>query len=315
ETAAIRDFIAGKVIKNTLNYHTYSNLLIYPYGALGHETPDSLIFREYAKDMTQFNGYVYGTDLQTVNYSTRGNSDDYMYDGDTTLNGGKIFAMTPEVGSTGFWPSQPEIFPLAIENLFPNLYYAWVSGAYVGLIDAGYSQQFFNPGDVVLMNSIFRNKGLSNSGTIEVELTSLSEHLTVNNGTGFFTSIPSREDAVLSTPFSFTVSPSAPIDTQVKLVVTSSSDNVVMSADTLKLMLGTPVFVFQDTTNNPLNLWTVTNSPTSSPKWEATTQSFFTSPVSYTDSKDGNYISNATVTMTLTNPVDLSGIDNPRLTY
>ncbi|MFO7524062.1 MAG: immune inhibitor A, partial [Ignavibacteriaceae bacterium] len=281
----------------------------------GHETPDSLIFREYAKDMTQFNGYTYGTDLQTVNYSTRGNSDDYMYDGDTGLNGGKIFAMTPEVGSTGFWPSQAEIFPLAIENLFPNLYYAWVSGAYVGLIDAGYSQQFFNPGDVVLMNSVFRNKGLSASETIEVELVSLSEHLTVNNGTGLFASIPSREDAVLSTPFSFTVSASAPIDTEVKLLVTASSNSIIMSSDTLKLILGTPVFVFADTTNNPLNMWTVTFTPTTSPKWEATTQSFYSSPVSYTDSKDGSYSNNATVTMTLTNPIDLSGINNPRLTY
>ena len=315
ETAAIRDFIAGKGIKNTLNYHTYSNLLIYPYGALGHETPDSLIFREYAKDMTQFNGYVYGTDIQTVNYSTRGNSDDYMYDGDTGLNGDKIFAMTPEVGSTGFWPSQPEIFPLAIENLFPNLYYAWVSGAYVGLIDPGYNKQYFNPGDIVLMNSVFRNKGLSNSETIEVELTSLSPYLTVNSGTGLFSSIPAREDAPLTTPFSFTVSPSAPIDTEARLLVTTSSDNIVMNSDTLKIILGTPVFVFQDTTNNPLNLWTVTYSPTTSPKWEATTQSFYSSPVSYTDSKDGSYTNNATVTMTLTNPVDLSGIINPRLTY
>jgi len=116
EIAAVRDFIAGKNIKSALNYHTYSNLLIYPYGALGRETPDSLIFREYAADMTQFNHYETGTDLQTVGYSTRGNSDDYMYDGDTVLNGRKIFAMTPEVGTSsdgGFWAYQNRIFPLA----------------------------------------------------------------------------------------------------------------------------------------------------------------------------------------------------------
>ena len=56
-------------------------------------------------DMTGYNGYTYGTDLQTVGYSTRGNSDDYYYDGDVVLNSGNIFAMTPEVGATGFWPS------------------------------------------------------------------------------------------------------------------------------------------------------------------------------------------------------------------
>jgi murein tripeptide amidase MpaA len=315
ETAAIRDFIAGKNIKNALNYHTYSNLLIYPYGALGHETPDSIIFREYAKDMTEFNGYTYGTDLQTVGYSTRGNSDDYMYDGDLLLNGGKIFAMTPEVGSTGFWPSQPEIFPLAIENLFPNIYYAWVAGAYVNLIDPGYNQQYFNPGDVVTMNSVFRNKGLSDGSNIEVELTSLSPYVMINNGSATFNSIPARDDATIATPFSFTILSTAPIDVEAKLLVTTTSDNIPMSFDTLSIILGTPVFVFKDSMENPLDNWTINITPSSSPHWEATTSTFYSSPTSYTDSKNGQYISNATVTMTLTNPLDLSSINNPRLSY
>lgn len=119
--------------------------MIYPYGALEQETPDSAIFREFARDMTTYNGYTYGTDQQTVGYSTRGNSDDYFYDGDTVINHGKIFAMTPEVGSTGFWPSQPEIFPLAIENVLPNLYYAYVAGDFVTAINPYFSQQFLIP--------------------------------------------------------------------------------------------------------------------------------------------------------------------------
>src|SRR5690606_6513863 len=147
EISSIKDFLAGKNFKNALNCHTYGNWLIFPYGALGTETPDSLIFREFAGDMTSYNGYVYGTDLQTVEYSTRGNSDDYAYDGDIPLNGGKIFAMTPEVGSSsdGFWPSQSRIFPLAQENLLPNMYYAWVAGGYASLKNANFQQQYFLP--------------------------------------------------------------------------------------------------------------------------------------------------------------------------
>src|SRR3990172_5330227 len=172
ETSTIRDFLASRNLKNALNYHTYSNLLIYPYGALEHETPDSLTFREFARDMTVYNGYVYGSDQQTVGYSTRGDSDDYFYDGDTVTNGGKIFAMTPEVGSfsDGFWPPQSRIIPLAEENVFPNMYYAWVSGAYVGLENANYNQQYFNPGDVVEMSPTFKNKGLSDATGIEIQL-------------------------------------------------------------------------------------------------------------------------------------------------
>ena len=315
ETNNIKNFLGIRKFKNALNYHTYSNLLIYPYGALGYETTDSLIFREYAIDMTAYNGYTYGTDMQTVGYSTRGNSDDYFYDGDVALNGGKIFAMTPEVGSTGFWPSQSEIFPLAIENVLPNLYYAWVSGEYVSMINGNYSQQYFNPGDNVQMNPAFKNKGLSTGYNITVELTSLNSYATVTNGTASFDSIPSRGTASVTSPLSFTVSPSAPSEGIIKLLLTTRTNGTVMNLDTLSLIVGTPTFVFADTTNNPLTLWTIAGTPTTAPKWAATTSSYNSAPNSYTDSPSGNYIASSTVTMTLTNSINLSGYTNPRLTY
>ncbi len=314
ETQAMRDFTNSKNFKTALNYHTYSNLLLYPWGYINQPTVDNEIFVEYTADMTRYNNYTTGQP-PVILYDVNGSTDDWMYGEQITKP--KILSLTPEVGSSsdGFWPPQSRIFPLAQENLWPNLYYTWVAGAYVGLLNAGYNQQYFNPGDVVTMNSTFRNKGLSDGENIEVQLTSLSPYLTVNNGTATFTSIPARGTVTVSTPLSFTVSPSAPVDVEEKLLLTISSDNVVMSRDTLKLILGTPVFVFADTTNNPLNLWTVTFTPTTSPKWEATTQTFYSSPASYTDSKDGNYVNNATVTMTLANTIDLSGLSNPRLTY
>ena len=74
------------------------------------------------------------------------------------------------------------------------------------------------------------------------------------------------------------------------------------------------MFVFADTTNDPLLLWTVTATPTT-PKWEATNTTFYSTPTSFTDSKTGNYLSNATVTMTLTNAIDLSTHQNPKLSF
>jgi len=315
ETISIKNFLSTRNIKNALNYHTYSNLLIYPYGALSSETPDSLIFREYAMDMTQFNNYTYGTDMQTVGYSTRGNSDDYFYDGDTVLNSGKIFAMTPEVGSTGFWPTQAEIFPLAIENVYPNLYYAWVAGEYVTMINPNYNRQYFNPGNEVLMNPVFKNKGLSTGYNISVELTSLNGNAIVINGSSSFASIPSRGTASVTSPLSFTVSPTAPSEAIIKLLLTTRTNGTEMKKDTVNLIVGTPTFVFADTTNNPLSLWAITAAPTSSPKWAATTTSYYSAPNSYSDSPSGNYIASSTVTMTLINPINLVGYTNPRLTF
>ncbi len=122
ETRSIRDFCIQHEFKITLNYHTYGNLLVYPWGYLPQfNTPDSSIFINFAKYLTQYNGYLYGTGDETVGYITNGDSDDWMYGEQTQKN--KIFSMTPEVGNSndGFWPAQSRILPLARENLFPNI--------------------------------------------------------------------------------------------------------------------------------------------------------------------------------------------------
>jgi carboxypeptidase T len=316
ETQNIRDFVAGKKIKNALNYHTFGDYLIYPYGALSKETPDSLIFRKFASDMTGLNNYSQGTDQETVGYSTRGNSDDYLYDGDVALNGGKIFAMTPEVGTAadGFWPPQSRIFPLVEENIAPNLYYAWVAGGYVSLENTNFSQKYFLPGDVVKFKATMKNIGLSEAKNISINLNTLSLYDEVNVNSALIDSIASGEDTTISIPFSFTISNEAQADQKIKLLLTSSVDGAEMSKDTIEIIVGLPEFAFEDTTNDPSQNWIVT-STSSDPKWEATTESYYSAPTSFTDSKNGNYADNATVTMTLKNFVDLSGFQNPQLRF
>lgn len=317
ETQAVRNFLSSRRIKNALNYHTYSNLLIYPYGALSRETPDSMTFREFASEMTRYNGYTPGTDMQTVGYSTRGNSDDYFYDGDTIANGGKIFAMTPEVGSSSdnFWAPQARILPLAMENLYPNLYYAWAAGGFVRLQNITFDRQYFNPGDNVQMNVQLKNKGLSTAKNVSVEVTTNSPYVTMGANTAQVDSIQRRTVLTLAQPLSFSISPAAPADHSIKLVVKSRLEGVVSSTDTFTIITGTPVYYFVDTTNNPTNLWTITFTPTTSPKWEAFESSFHSAPNSYHDSKTGTYAANATVTLTTTNYINLTNSSNPVLSF
>ncbi len=314
ESQAYRNFVVGKNFKTALNYHTYSNLLIYPYGCWTYLTPDSAAFFEFASDMVAMNGYSPGTAWQLL-YPVRGGSDDFLYDGDIESNG-KIFAMTPEVGgdSDGFWPQQSRIFPLAIENLGPNLYYTWVAGDYVSLFSYQFDRQYVNPGDQVAMNLTMKNKGLSNAENVTITLEPVSSFITVSNGTATVPSIPSRGTYTTISPLLFSVALSTPIDTMAKMRVVTSKNGVQMSADTISFFTGVPTFVFQDTSNNPLTYWTVTASP-STPKWEATTSSFHSGPASFTDSKTGNYASSATVTMALTNPISLAGSANPKLSF
>ncbi len=103
--------------------------------------------------------------------------------------------------------------------------------------------------------------------------------------------------------------------TEIPLVLTTRINGDIISSDTTKIIIGFPIFIFEDDSNNPATYWTITKTPTSSPQWDSTYKSFYSAPNSYTDSKNGNYVNNATVTMTLTNPIDLTGYINPRLQF
>jgi len=122
ETQVIRDFAINHSFTRAFNYHSYGNLLIFPWGYIPNFfTPDHALFVAFAQDMTQFNNYTYGTANQTVGYVVNGEANDWFY-GEQTLKD-KVIAFTPEVGSgsDGFWPSQSRIIPLADENVYPNL--------------------------------------------------------------------------------------------------------------------------------------------------------------------------------------------------
>lgn len=312
ETQAIRDLCNTKNFKTALNYHTYSNLLLYPWGYINSPSPDNALFVEYSTDMVQFNGYENGQP-PVILYDVNGSTDDWMYGEQTSKP--KIFPMTPEVGSTGFWPSQGEIFPLAIENLFPNLYYTWAAGEFISLNNASFSQQYFNPGDnVQLTIPSVSNKGLSDAFGITLSLSSDNPDVTITNGSVSLGNINSRTTINNNEIFSFTIGNNVPADVRVNMLVTVSTNGTPMFVDTMSFITGTPVVIFADTTNNPIILWDITATP-STPRWDFTTTSYHSAPNSYTDSKTGSYVNNATVTMTSKNPIDLSTYSNARFSF
>ncbi|MCS7052731.1 MAG: M14 family zinc carboxypeptidase [Ignavibacterium sp.] len=313
ENQAIRNLCLEKNFKTALNYHTYSNLLLYPWGYINQPTPDEQIFVEYSTDMVAFNGYQNGRP-PAILYEVNGATDDWMY-GEQVAKP-KIISMTPEVGSSsdGFWPQQSRIFPLAMENLRPNLYITWVAGGYVSIINPSFSQQYFNPGDIVQISvPQIKNKGLSNAENISLVLTSDNPQITIINGSINVGNIASRETINNSQNFSFSIG-NIPPDVTVRMMITTYTGSVPMRVDTLRFITGTPVLLFADTTNNINTNWTVTATP-STPRWETTTSTFYSAPNCYTDSPIGNYSNNATVVMTTTNSFNLNGFQNPKLTF
>ncbi|MBK7632511.1 MAG: immune inhibitor A [Ignavibacteriales bacterium] len=311
ECQAIRDLATLRSYKTYFNMHTYGGYILYPWGYIDAETPDSLAYREFASLLTSKSGYAYGSGSELLGYPSNGSIRDWMF-GEQTLKG-KTYGYTIEIGDA-FWPLQSQIFPIAQQNLSTMIYQTYLAGAYTQLVDPGYSEEFIDPGENVLMNSTFKNVGLATAYNLQIQLSSLSPYINVTANTAQFDSIPARSNAALTTPLTFNVLSTAPTDVTVKLLLTSSFSGTVVNQDTISFILGTPMFVFADTTNDPLTLWDITATP-STKKWEATNTTFYSSPTSFTDSKIGDYLNNATVTMMLKNAVDLTNHSNPRLTF
>ena len=122
ETQNMRDFCEAHSFEIALNYHTYGDMLIYPWGYdYSIFTPDSAEFVEFAMLLTEDNRYIYGTGDQTVGYIVNGDSDDWMYGEQSTKQ--KIYSMTPEAGpyNYGFWPPAVAIDDVCRENIWQNL--------------------------------------------------------------------------------------------------------------------------------------------------------------------------------------------------
>jgi hypothetical protein len=126
ESQVMRDFALAHDFVITLYYHSYSNLILYPWSyERGLFTPDDHIFSSIGNTLNSFNGYTRGPGW--ILYPTNGDSDDWGY-GEQTLKN-KNFSFTVEVGSydDGFWPELNRIQPLVEENLQGNLYLAWAA--------------------------------------------------------------------------------------------------------------------------------------------------------------------------------------------
>ena len=125
ETAAMRDFVLAHRFRASLSYHSYGNLLIYPWGYVAQHTPDHVSFAALADSMVAYHGYHAGLGVETVGYSVNGEADDWFYGEQTTKN--KILSMTPEVG-TAFHPDTTEIAGLIHENRGANLFLTYAAG-------------------------------------------------------------------------------------------------------------------------------------------------------------------------------------------
>ncbi|HUV36719.1 MAG TPA: M14 family zinc carboxypeptidase [Patescibacteria group bacterium] len=122
ETQAMRDFCASRSFTLALSYHSYSELILFPWGYAPLYTDDHEMLVALGDSLKRGNDYTSGNTAMGAIYRTNGDSDDWAY-GET---GGKnrFYCFTVELNSYeegGFGPPESLIQPTFEKVLELNL--------------------------------------------------------------------------------------------------------------------------------------------------------------------------------------------------
>lgn len=295
ETRAISALANAHNFRIALNYHTFGNLLIYPWGYNDEVTPDNPTFTAFGEVMTRENNFLTGTGEETVGYQVNGDSDDWMYGEDQTKP--SIFSMTPEVGDGdfGFWPPQSEIDQLNKSCMLQNLTAAHL------LLNYGEAREI-NASAVVsaLSGSLeleLKKYGLE-TGELTLRVYGADNNVTMTGNNEVTRNLTHLETTTAA--FGYLLSDNLENNAELQFIVEVDNGDYIKRDTITKLFLsGQLVAVFADN-GNELTNWIINNG------WTTTTATFVSSPTSYTESPSGEYAANVNATMTLAEPFDLT---------
>lgn len=301
ETSTIKSFCESHNFLLALNYHTFGNLLIYPWGYKSASfTPDSTLFDNYAQKLTADNQYLYGVGEKTVGYLVNGASDDWMYGEQATKN--KIISMTPESGAfnDGFWPTQDKIIPICRDNLLQNIEAALFAGKYATVEEV--SSNIFSAKSIYSKYHVKRF-GMANDGQFTVSIAPVLNVASVG-GAKTYAGLAILETKLDSIALTLSSSLKAGETFSYSVSISNGSFSIV---DTITKVYGTPVAAFSDNMTS-LDKWTASG-------FQLFSGSYASSPYSVTDSPTGKYATNANASLTLKSAVSLVGVAHATLKF
>jgi carboxypeptidase T len=288
EIKMMQSFCNSHAFKLAVNNHTYSDLLIEPDSA-GITTPDSTLYANFFLRMTFCDEFGYGTSIQTVGYTTNGDSDSWMYGEKTSKP--QILAMTPETGSPddGFWPVLANITPLAENVMDQNFYAARLTAAYAEADDI--SGPFISQSGYIKYN--IQRLGLQ-PGTFSVSITPVgSSFQSVGAGKTYSTM---TELQTITDSISFTLVNGLAPASVVQFLLNVNNGGYTRT-DTITRVFGTPAIAFTDNCNSTTQ-WTGS--------WGISTVNFVSPTGSITDSPNGFYATNANTKTTTVSNINLT---------
>ena len=303
ENRAIRFLVESKDFKMALNNHTYGNLLLYPYGYdYNQPTDDNDIFEFVSSELVSENGYnnIISADL----YPAAGDSDDFMYGMLTTLDNqtrNKIFAMTPEIGSS-FWPNSSSIENICKGMLHLNLTAAKMIGNYASLKD--YTNNFVSSLDFEVDFSLQR-LGIDN-GPFSVSLFPVSSNIESVSSEISFNALEIGETTYDNFIMSLDQSVSQGDEIIFKYVINNGlyDEEIIVNK-----IYGVPEILFEDESETNYDYWS-NNSD-----WSITYEDYVSPQSSITDSPYSNYSNNSQEIIEILSPIDLSGFSYAQINF
>jgi len=307
ETQAVRDFILQVHPSIGFNCHTYTGVFINPYGYSGLPTAYEY-YSEFAGDFAHNLNYPYGTSAEMIGYPSNGTARDWMH------HDGLMYTWVPEIGETGFWPSQNEIIPLASQFMPVLQYLTWVSGNYADYQKYEINEGQAIPGDTLSLVFDVKNKGLSlDAVNVNINVTSLNGLATPVINTAIIDTIHSWSIGKnANTPIQFVVSASATVMDELEFQVDIVQDNITTSSEYISILVGEQNTIFFDDASAGKVDWI---SSGSGQQWDTTFVSYYSKWHSFGDSHFGSYSNNTNNYITLMNSLDLSTVENPKVEF
>ena len=299
ENQAIKWFVEQHQFKIAINAHTYSNLLLFPYGwQTGIQTPDHDLFVDITDIMVQENGFT--NQISSALYPASGDSDDWMYA--ETSTHAKIFAMTPEIGSA-FWISQSEIIPQCKEMVHLNMTALKLIHNTPQLTDESPSIT-----SVINNNFSYQIKNLSiieTPANFTVSITPISSNM-VSVGTP---NVHNNLVQLGTTSGNINYTLNSGIQQGETILFKVSIDNGLYVTEVIiEKTFGNFTNLLLDAGNTISTNWTSTS-------WSTTSSTYVSPSSSITDSPSGNYANNVNKTITLKNALNLTNATKAICTF
>ncbi len=298
ETKSIRNLCTKIEFSMALNYHTFGNYLIHPWGYSDEPTDEDKLYKIIAKEMNRENQFTVGTGTETVGYVVNGDSDDWMYGANDEKKA--IFAFTPEVGPS-FWPPQVDIDYLNRSCMWMNLSTALMTLSHY-TAEEEVKSSYFSPENKSVFINVSR-AGMKD-GKCQITLKSATPGVMVEEMTREI-SLNRGENVVLEYKLDIEDSVS---EGELLLTLDVKNGDVVTSSTITKSWINSNFIDIKYDSINNVGSFT-------SDYWTLTEQTYFSSPACLTDSPDGQYLDNFESEVILGGPIDLSKTSQAILSF